>query len=128
MRKSAHLDVLLSCNLMIDRLHRSCQIWELLLDKPPYTTVYMANTLRMSPYTVADRYDRNTVTCILAKYGRIRSPYQSTWVHVKDRPYIKCFVLFRREDMNRGRCIIGSCSNFTKDDTLAPHFILLLFS
>ncbi len=30
---------------------------------------------RISSYTVADIYDRNTITCFMAKYGRIRSVY-----------------------------------------------------
>jgi hypothetical protein len=49
-------------------------------------TVYGKNTvvyerkrsvydLRISPYTVTVKYDRNTVTCNTEKYGRIRSVY-----------------------------------------------------
>jgi hypothetical protein len=30
---------------------------------------------RISSYTVTDIYDRNTITCFMAKYGRIRSVY-----------------------------------------------------
>ncbi len=30
---------------------------------------------RISPYTITVKYDRNTVTCNTAKYGRIRSVY-----------------------------------------------------
>jgi hypothetical protein len=51
-----------------------------------FTTVYGNNTvvyqrkcpvygLRISPYTITDIDDRNTVTCNTEKYGRIRSVY-----------------------------------------------------
>jgi len=35
----------------------------------------VAYDLRISPYTITAIYDRNTITCITAKYGRIRSVY-----------------------------------------------------
>jgi hypothetical protein len=31
--------------------------------------------LRISSYTVTDIYDRNTITCFMAKYGRMRSVF-----------------------------------------------------
>ena len=37
-----------------------------------FTTVY---DLRISPYTVTVRYDRNMITCFMAKYGRIQSVF-----------------------------------------------------
>jgi hypothetical protein len=44
-----------------------------------FTTVYVKNTIaygfRISSYTVTDIYDRNTITCFMTKYGRIRSVY-----------------------------------------------------
>ncbi len=44
-----------------------------------FTTVYRKNTIaygfRISSCMVTDTYDRNTITCFMAKYGRIRSLY-----------------------------------------------------
>jgi hypothetical protein len=35
----------------------------------------IAYRFRISSYTVTDIYDRNTITCFMAKYGRILSVY-----------------------------------------------------
>ncbi len=37
----------------------------------PFSSVYD----RIAPYTVTEIYDRNTITCITAKYGRIVNVY-----------------------------------------------------
>ena len=51
----------------------------------PYTVSVF---LRISPYTVTDIYDRNTITGFTAKYGRIRSVYgMYTVVYDRLRPY-----------------------------------------
>ncbi len=38
----------------------------------PFSSVYDC----IAPYTVTEIYDRNTITCITAKYGRIRSYHE----------------------------------------------------
>jgi hypothetical protein len=57
-----------------------------------FTTVYEKNTIaygfRVSSYAVTNIYDRNTITCFTAKYGRIRSVYgMYTVVYDRLRPY-----------------------------------------
>jgi hypothetical protein len=78
-----------------------------------FTTVYGNNTvvyqrkcsvygLRISPYTITDIYDRNTVTCNTEKYGRIRRrlrPFTTVYGVRNARPgnnhccSIRCFVV-----------------------------------
>ncbi len=41
----------------------------------PFYSVYD----RIAPYTVTDIYDRNTITCVTAKYGRIQSYRERLW-------------------------------------------------
>ncbi len=41
---------------------------------------------RISSYTVADIYDRNTITCLMAKYGGVRSVY-GMYIRSYTRPY-----------------------------------------
>ncbi len=65
--------VILLYTLIYDRIQEKYD------DLRPYMGKIRSLTIsvfsRISSYTVTDMYDRNTITCFMAKYGRIRSVY-----------------------------------------------------
>ncbi len=73
-----------------------------------FTSVYRKNAIaycfRISSYTVTDIYDRNKITCFMAKYGRTQSVY-GIYTLVYDCVYDRLRPYNESVTVNLGRSI-----------------------
>ncbi len=79
---------------------------------------------RISPYTVTDIYDRNTITCFMAKYGRIRSVY-GMYTVVCDTVYDCLRPYTESVTVDLGTRYVGSVNSFKIERTVDQRTFLL---